>query len=146
RHRSGAGVALGERVRPQEHRCADDLVRVRLADAARVAPEQAQLELLGQLLRDRARDEAAEAGVDAVGVLLATVRGLLDDLARGGHAVACGIGESDRPAVDGDLPDVGEREIVARQRPALDHAASVSRSCGPPSGALFPGYRSPGLL
>ena len=64
-----ARVALGERVRAQQHRRAHDLVRVRLADAARVAAQQAQLELLGQLLRDRPRDEAAEAGVDAVGVL-----------------------------------------------------------------------------
>ena len=38
-----AGVALRERVRAQEHRRADDLVRVRLADAARVAPEQPEL-------------------------------------------------------------------------------------------------------
>ena len=42
---------------------------IRLADAAGVAAQQAQLQLLGLLLRDRLRDEAAEAGVDPVGVL-----------------------------------------------------------------------------
>ena len=55
------------------------VVRIRLADAARVRAEQAQLQLLGQLLRDLLRDEAAEAGVDAVGVLVRAVRGALDD-------------------------------------------------------------------
>ena len=64
-----AGAALGERVRAQQHRRADDLVRIRLADPAGVAAQEAELELLGQLLRDRLRDEAAEAGVHAVGVL-----------------------------------------------------------------------------
>ena len=44
---------------------------IRLADAARVRAQQPQLQLLGQLLGDRAVDEAAEAGVDAVRVLAA---------------------------------------------------------------------------
>ena len=45
-----ARVALRERVRAQQHRGAHDLGRVRIADAARVAAKQPQLELLGQLL------------------------------------------------------------------------------------------------
>ena len=128
RHRARARVALRQRVGAEEHRGAHDLVRVRLADPAGVTAQEAELELFGQLLGNRARDEAAEAGVDAVGVLLAAVRGLLDELAGGAHAPARGVRECDRPGVDGDLPDVGEREIVARQRPALDHAASLSRT------------------
>ena len=40
-----ARVALRERVRAQEHRGADDLVRIRVADAARVAAQQPELEL-----------------------------------------------------------------------------------------------------
>ena len=44
-----------------------------------MAAQQAQLQLLGQLLRDRLRDEAAEAGVDAVRVLARAVRGALDE-------------------------------------------------------------------
>ena len=127
RDRPRARVALRQRVRAQQHRRADDLVRVGLADPAGVAAQEAELELLGQLLGDRARDEAAEAGVDAVGVLLAAVRGLLDELAGRAHALARRVREADRPGVDGDLPDVGERQIVARQRLALDHAASLSR-------------------
>ena len=112
-----ARVALRERVRAQQHRGAHDLVRVRLADAAGVAAEEAQLELLGQLLRDRARDEAAEAGVDAVRVLLAPVRRLLDELARRAPSARAPRRQA-RPArpVDGDRPDVGESEIVAGQR------------------------------
>ena len=47
-----ARVALRERVRAQQHRGAHDLVGVRLADAARVAAQQAQLQLLRQLLRE----------------------------------------------------------------------------------------------
>ena len=138
RHRARARVALRQRVGAQQHRRAHDLVRVRLADPAGVAAQEAELELFGQLLGDRARDEAAEAGVDAVGVLLAAVRGLLDELAGGAHALARGVRERDRPGVDGDLPDVGEREIVARQRPALDHAASLSRTRRAPFGRPLP--------
>src|SRR5262245_47669342 len=123
-------VALRERVCAKEHRGTDDLVRVRLADPARMAPQQPQLQLLRQLLGDRARDEATEARVDAVRVLFATVRGVLDDLARRGHSLPGRVGEADRPPAECDFPDVVQNEIVARQRPALDHAASVSRTRG----------------
>ena len=70
-------VALRERVGAQQHRRADDLVGVGRADPAGVRTEQAQLQLLGQLLRDLLGDEAPEAGVDAVGVLVAAVRDAL---------------------------------------------------------------------
>ena len=83
-----ARVALRERVRAQQHRRAHDLGRIRVADAARVAAQEAELELLGQLLGDRLRDEAAEARVDAVRVLARAVRGALDELARGAHPLA----------------------------------------------------------
>ena len=64
-----AGVPLRERVRAEQHRGPHDLVRIRLPHAAGMAPQQAELQLAGQLLGDRLRHEAAEARVDAVGVL-----------------------------------------------------------------------------
>ena len=48
-----AGVALRECVRAEEHRRADDLVRIRIADTRRVTSEEAKLELARQLLRNR---------------------------------------------------------------------------------------------
>ena len=78
-----AGIPLRERVRAQQHRRADDLVRIRLTDAARVAAQQPKLELLDLLVRDRLRHEPAEPRVDAVRVL--AVNGPLDELARGLH-------------------------------------------------------------
>ena len=80
-----ARMALRERVCSQEHRRADDLVRVRVADTACVAPQQPELELLRQLARDPLRDEAAEAGVDPVRVLVEPVRRSLDERAGGAH-------------------------------------------------------------
>ena len=53
-------------------------------------------------------DEAAEARVDAVRVLLRAVRRALDERARGAHLVAGGIGEPRRRALDGDGPHVGD--------------------------------------
>ena len=101
-----ARVALRERVRAQQHRRAHDLVRVRLADAARVAAQQAELQLLGQLLGNRLRDEAAEAGVDAVRVLARAVRGALDELARRAIRSRAASASATGRAADGDLPDV----------------------------------------
>ena len=50
----GARVALRKRVGAKHHRRADDLVGVRLPHAARMASKQPELELLGELGRDRA--------------------------------------------------------------------------------------------
>ncbi len=58
---AGAGVPLGDRVGPQHHRGANDVVGIRLADATRVAAQEPQLQLLGLVLGDRLRHEAAEA-------------------------------------------------------------------------------------
>ena len=80
-----ARVALGEGVRTEEHRRAHDLGRIRLADAAGMAAQEPELKLLGQLLGNGAGDKAAEAGVDAVGVLARSVDGSLDEVARGAH-------------------------------------------------------------
>ena len=60
------GVPFRERVRAKQHRRPNDVVRVGLTDPARVAAEQAELQLFGLLRRDRLRDEPAEPGVDAV--------------------------------------------------------------------------------
>ena len=75
--------------------------------------EEPQLQLLGLLLGNRDGDEAAEAGVDAVRVLARAVRGALDELARGAHAVACAVGQFRRCALDGDRPDIVDGEVVA---------------------------------
>ena len=110
-----AGVALRERVRPQEHRRAHDLVRVRVADAAGVAAQEAQLELPRQLLRDRLRDETAEPGVHPVRVLARAVRGPVDELARRDHPLPRGVGEPGVATLDRDGPDVLDRQVFARQ-------------------------------
>ena len=108
--------AFRERVRAKHHRGADDLVRIRLPHPARVAAQEAELELLGELRRDRLRDEAAEAGVDAVGVLARGLRGgAVDELAGRGHLRAPVVGEGRRGSLDRDRPDVVDREIVSVQ-------------------------------
>ena len=120
--RPRAGVALGQRVCAQQERRADDLGRIRLADATGVTPEQSELQLFGELLRDRSGDETAEAGVYAVGVLLRAVDRLFDDRARCGHSLPGRVGDPNRRMIDGDGPDVREAEIFPGQGPALDHA------------------------
>ncbi len=111
-----AREAFRERVRAEHHRGADDLVRIRLPHPARVASQEPELELLGELRRDRLRDEAAEAGVDAVGVLARRFRrGAVDELAGRGHLRAALIGERGRRTPDRDRPDVVDREIVSVQ-------------------------------
>ena len=136
-----ARVALRERVRAQEHRRADDLVGVRLADAARVRAEQPQLQLGGLLLRDRDRDEAAEAGVDAVGVL-AACRARRARRARGRRSSSpAPVGELGARPFDRDRPDVVDRQVVAREadRRPLRHDASLGRSPRRPSPYVPPG-------
>ena len=110
-----AGPALRQRVRAEQHRGADDLVRVRLPHAARVAAQEAQLQLLGQLLRDRLRDEAAEPGVHTVGVLAPSVRGAIDDRAGLDHPPACGLGKRRGRARDRNRPHVVDGQILARE-------------------------------
>ena len=121
-----ARVALRERVRPQQHRRADDAGRIGLADAARVAAQQAELELVDAVVGDRLGDEAAEARVDAVGVL----GRLLDERTGRLHLTARLVGEADGRAVHGDLPDVLQPEVVPGQRVTRDHAASLARLSG----------------
>ena len=91
--------------------------------------EQPELQLFGLLLRDRDRDEAAEAGVDAVGVLAAPVGGSLHELACGVHPLSCPVGQPCARSVDGHGPDVVHGEVVASEadRRPLRHAASLVR-------------------
>jgi len=89
--------------------------------------EQPELQLLGLLRRDRDRDEAAEAGVDAVGVLATAMRGSLHELARRVHLLARPVGQPCARSVDGHGPDVVHGEVVAGEadRRPLRHAASL---------------------
>ena len=109
------GEALGKGVRPQEHRRPNDLVRIRLTHSARMAPEQPELKLACQLLRDGARDEAAEAGVDPVGVLVRPVSSALDQLAGAHDPLSRPTAECRRRSVDRDCPNVVDRQVVACQ-------------------------------
>ncbi len=124
--RPRARVALRQRVRAEQHRRAHHLGRVGLSDAAGMAAEQAHLQLFRQLLRDGLRDEAAEPRVDAVGVLGRPVRRALDELTRRRHPRPRGVGELDRPALDGDRPDVLDGEVVPRQDGGREHVAESS--------------------
>ena len=121
---AGPREPLGESVRTKEHRRANHVVRVRVADTARMASQQPQLKLSRLLGRDRFRDEAAKARVDAVGVIphLRFEKG-----AGGGDALPTSLAERRRPPFDGDLPDLGDREVVARQLDSGRHAASLVR-------------------
>ena len=118
----GARVALRDRVRPQHHRGAHDLVGIRLPHPAGVAAQQAQLQLLGLLLRDRLRDEAAEARVDPVGVLAPEP---VDERPRACHPLDRALRERDRPTADRDVPDVLDREVVTCEREQTGHGSRV---------------------
>ena len=109
-----AGVALRERVRAHDHRRPHDLPRIRLADPAGVAPQEAELELLGQLLGNPRRDEAPEAGRDAVGRLVLAQR-VFDDRARRGKLLAGRIVELGGSVLDRDVPDVVRGEVLPGQ-------------------------------
>ena len=127
-----AGVALRERVRPEQHRGAHDVVGVRLADAAGVAAQQPQLELGRLLGRDRLGDEAPEARVDAVRVVAdlgfekARARAIRSRAARSPS-------DAGRP-LDRDVPDIlrsSGRHPSARPRPARGECRPVqTRSDG----------------
>jgi len=73
-------------------------------------------------------DEAAEARVDAVGVLLRSVRRALDECTGRPHLVARGVREPGRGTLNGDGPDIGDGQIVAGEadRGALRHATSLA--------------------
>src|ERR1041384_194919 len=98
--------------------------------------EQAQLQLLRQPFRDRLGDEAAETGVDAVGVLARAVRGALDDRACRVHLVARVVGELGGRSLDRDAPDVLDTEIVAGQRRGCDHCGESSHAAWTPDRAV----------
>ena len=134
----GARIALREGVRPQEHRRPDDLVRIRVADPARMATEEPELQLLDLVVRDRPRHEAPEAGVDAVRVLVAG--DALDELASRLHLPPRLVRQRDGNPVDGDVPDMLDREVVPGQGGTRDHtdeSSSPFRTCpatlGPPA-------------
>ena len=112
--RASPRVPLRKRVRAHEQRCPDDLVRIGLADAARMAAQQSELELLGQLSGHPRRDEAPEARRHPVRRPLRGNR-LVDDLARRRHLLARGIVQLRGGALDRDLPDVGGGEVLTCQ-------------------------------
>jgi hypothetical protein len=107
---------LGQRVRAQYHRGAHDLVGIRLPHPTRVAAQEAELQLLRELRWNRLRDEAAETGVDAVGVLAGRLRRCaVDERTGGGHPGAAVVGDRGGDSVDCDRPDIVDREIVPVQ-------------------------------
>ena len=119
---AGSGVALGNCVRAKQHRGADDLVRVRLTDSTGMAAEETELQVLGLIVGDRLRHEPAEPGVDAVGVLATQ---LVQQAARASHLLHGARSETDVAAADRDVPDVLDREVVARQQEQIGHGARV---------------------
>ena len=124
------GVALRERVRAHDHRRSHDLARIRLADPAGVAPQEPELELLGQLLGNPRRDEAPEAGRDAVGRLV-LAKSVFDDRARSGKLLPRRIVELRGSVLDRDVPDVVRGEVLPGQadRGRPSHGgASLARS------------------
>ena len=120
-----AGEPLGQCVRPQQHRRADDIVGIRLADAAGMASEQPELQLLGELLRDVRRNELPEACVDAVRVLALHP---VHELASGPHSDSRGVSQLGRSSLDGDLPHLREGQVLPRQHGGAGHSASLERS------------------
>ena len=74
-----------------------------------MAAQQIELQRLERVGRNLHFGERAEAGVDAVGRLVA-VRPAIDDGARGAHALARGGGERDRLAAVGDRQQLLDRE------------------------------------
>ncbi len=121
------GRSFRERIGAQEQSRTNDLVGVRIADTARVAAEQSDLQLFGLLLRDRPRHEPAEARVHAVGVLARAVRRPLDEIACRAHALARRVAQLRGRPFDGDRPDVGQAKVVTRQadRSRLRHLRPV---------------------
>ena len=88
-----------------------------------MAAEQAELQLLDLVVRDRLRDEAAEARVDAVGVLPHP----LHERPRRLHPRPRLVRERHGHAVNGDLPDVLDPQVVPRQGRARNHATSLRK-------------------
>jgi hypothetical protein len=105
-----AGVAEGQRVRPEQQHGPHDLGRQGLADASGVTQEQAFLQLSGALRRHIGGGQRAEAGGDSVDDLAAGHQAL-DDGARLGHARAGLIRELDRAIAPCDGFDVGHRQL-----------------------------------
>ena len=115
-------VPLGESIRAQEHRRADDLVRIRLADTAGMAPQQPKLELARLLGRDLLGDEPPEARVDAVRVVAELP---LDQRSRGPHPLASAIRQLHPATFDGDLPHLVNAKVVAGETEASHRGASL---------------------
>ena len=110
---AGSGIALRERVRPEQHRRPHDLRRIRVPDAAGVAAQETELELFGLLCGNGLRDEPPEARVDAIGVLTLAERHASDDLACGTHAASGLVRDRRRRAADSRRPDIVGRQLVA---------------------------------
>ena len=111
-----AGEALRQHVRAQRHRRAHGARRQRLADAGGVAAQQVELQRLERVGRDLHFGERAEAGVDAVGRLVAARAAIDRRRARRATRRARGVGAarpvSPRSAIAEQLL---ERERSSRQ-------------------------------
>ena len=87
-----------------------------------MAAEQSELELRCFLRRDGLGDETPEPRIDAVGVLPDAP---LEEGTRSERPFAPSRSEDDGSSVDGDVPDIGDREVVARQLDRGRHGASL---------------------
>ena len=135
----GAGVPLGERL---------PAAAARTISSGYTPTPQACCAGAGAApsvsLGDRARDESAEAGIDAVGVLACAVRSPLDDFARDIRSRASSVSETVRP--DGDRPNVRQREVVARQRLARSRRECIPRPARAPGPAATLEQAQPSTL
>ena len=120
---------LGERVRAQEHRRSNDLVRIRLANAACMAPEKPHLELFGLVLGDMSGHETAESGIHAVGVLAVN---RIDKLPCGTHPIHRSRGHLCDSVTECDIPYIGESEIFPGQGDRPRHELSLVVAPGSP--------------
>ena len=117
-----------QHVRTQRHRRPHGADRKRLAQPGRVAAQQVELQRVERLGRDFHVREGAEAGVDAVGRLVAACPPI-DDGARRAHAIASRFRQRDRLAAvrDGEQLFDSERGTVKKNHGRWSFVVGPSR-------------------
>ena len=98
---ANARESLRQHVGAQQHRCPHDRHGQRVANARGMAPEEIELQGVELVGRDAHVREVPEAGVDAVGRLVA-MREVVDDCSRRSHALPRGLAQGNRVVVERD--------------------------------------------